>query len=969
MPFDGVLFGSRCMVAKEAHTSPAAKQAIVDAKGLQDHEWEKTYLPPIEAAKLGGVLTVRSEMGEPIHKLATRGVILWAELDKTLFSLPKEALKARLEDKQLRVDLIRRLNADFQKPWFGRTTSGKVVELPEMSYGDVMHRFVELMFIKHQQRWIDPSYRKLTLDFIRRVIQRFAANAVDVAARFQLVDKDERLDTHPLSVVKDVLAVFRQATTQLLDARDRRYFLELCKRSGQKPVPFIPILSEDFELWFKKDSLWQSENLDAVVDGDVGRVCILQGPVATRTITVSDQPIKDILDSVHEGLINRLMADIHHVEEHEIRIVQWFNNATTERPELEAGKGTLQDVTLMPAGHIRGYHISAGPDAVMPDHGEWISLLTDGRDPWLNTFLKTEIFVQSRRFESNPIRRLLAPRPDMIVEVTDAEAPNGTMLVMKENIGNGHVAAMRIGPIAGDTIPVKLVEHRTVSGKVAALRLAYIYRPGCSYAPIHQVLEPQNLRIRQFYNEIWFGEHALPLDVTAEGARFNGDTVNITARAIKELTVELGNKSEAYIPRPGRAALAPLDFAVVVAWKALMAPLVHAIDADLLRLVHLSNSFSVVPGSQPFREGQSFHSSSEITAVVIQDSGKMVEVQATIYGEDSKPLMHITSQFLYRGAYTDFQNTFKHTTEPEFSVQMKSAAHVAVLKAKPWFFLDSEVPDDKLIGSTLLFRLQTRTKYQDTAVFSSIETSGTVYLMLMATGQSSPMGSVKYATTNPSKGNPVIEYLCRTGSKLNQPVPLEHPTSIPGHNKTPLAFRAAASNENYARVSGDFNPIHVSRMISDYAKLPGTITHGMHVSGQVRSLVETHVGSDRMREYRTEFVGMVLPGDTIEVRLRHVAMLAGCKVIDFEAVKVDEGDTEKVLSGRAIVEQPATAYVFTGQGSQEQGMGMDLYERSAVAREVWDRADSHLLDTFGGFFSSPFFNTVPCYSRILVLSY
>ena len=32
MPFDGVLFGSRCMVAKEAHTSKMAKQAIVDAQ-------------------------------------------------------------------------------------------------------------------------------------------------------------------------------------------------------------------------------------------------------------------------------------------------------------------------------------------------------------------------------------------------------------------------------------------------------------------------------------------------------------------------------------------------------------------------------------------------------------------------------------------------------------------------------------------------------------------------------------------------------------------------------------------------------------------------------------------------------------------------------------------------------------------------------------------------------------------------
>jgi fatty acid synthase subunit beta len=39
---------------------------------VDDKDWEKTYKGPA-----GGVLTVRSEMGEPIHKLATRGVQFW----------------------------------------------------------------------------------------------------------------------------------------------------------------------------------------------------------------------------------------------------------------------------------------------------------------------------------------------------------------------------------------------------------------------------------------------------------------------------------------------------------------------------------------------------------------------------------------------------------------------------------------------------------------------------------------------------------------------------------------------------------------------------------------------------------------------------------------------------------------------------------------------------------------------------
>ena len=33
--------------------------------------------------------------------------------------------------------------------------------------------------------------------------------------------------------------------------------------------------------------------------------------------------------------------------------------------------------------------------------------------------------------------------------------------------------------------------------------------------------------------------------------------------------------------------------------------------------------------------------------------------------------------------------------------------------------------------------------------------------------------------------------------------------------------------------------------------------------------------------------------------------------------------------------------------SQEQGMGMDLYDSSPIAKEVWDRADKYLMDTYG----------------------
>lgn len=57
MPYDGFLYASRVMVAKEAHTSLSVKQLIVAAPGVDDDKWEGTY-----DKETGGIITVRSEL-------------------------------------------------------------------------------------------------------------------------------------------------------------------------------------------------------------------------------------------------------------------------------------------------------------------------------------------------------------------------------------------------------------------------------------------------------------------------------------------------------------------------------------------------------------------------------------------------------------------------------------------------------------------------------------------------------------------------------------------------------------------------------------------------------------------------------------------------------------------------------------------------------------------------------------------
>ena len=588
MPFDGVLFGSRVMTAKEAHTSPNAKKAIVDAPGLDDADWEKTY-----KGAAGGVITVRSEMGEPIHKLATRGVLFWAEMDQKIFSLDKA--KRVPELKKNRDHIIKKLNDDFQKVWFGRNSKGESVDLEDMTYAEVVRRMVDLMFVKHEKRWIDKSLAKLTGDFIRRVEERFTSST----GKGSLIQNYAELD-NPFPVVEKVLAAYPEAEKQLINAQDVQHFILLCQRRGQKPVPFVPVLDETFEFFFKKDSLWQSEDLEAVVDQDVGRTCILQGPMSVKYSTIVDEPIKDILDGVHEGHIQMLLKDKYDGDESKIPISEYFGGKLLEASD----EVDVEGLTVSELKDKVIYRLSAAPSATLPDIDPWMSLLAGKSYSWRHAFFTADVFIQGKRFQTNPMHRVFAPTPGLMVEITHPEDPSKTVITVKEPQQSGKfVQTVEVGPLANGEIVVKLIEDRTATHEPVALPFRFTYHPETGYAPIREVMESRNDRIKEFYYKIWFGDADVPFD-TAVTSRFDGGRATVTSEAINDFVHAVGNTGEAFVDRPGKEVFAPMDFAIVVGWKAITKPIFpRTIDGDLLKLVHLSNGFRMVPGASPLKKG------------------------------------------------------------------------------------------------------------------------------------------------------------------------------------------------------------------------------------------------------------------------------------------------------------------------------------------------------------------------------
>ncbi|CDK24222.1 unnamed protein product [Kuraishia capsulata CBS 1993] len=905
MPFDGVLFGSRVMTAKEAKTSPDAKKAIAACSGVDDSQWESSYKKPT-----GGIVTVRSEMGEPIHKIATRGVMFWKEMDDTIFNLPKAKLKDALEKK--RDHIIAKLNADFQKPWFGKNADG-VCDIQDMTYKEVAERMVELMYVRKSSRWIDVSLRNFTGNYLRRVEERFSKKAgPSVIQSFSALDA-------PDAALETVFKAYPAATTQLINEQDCDFFLSSCQSPSQKPVPFVPILDERFEFFFKKDSLWQSEDLEAVVDGDVQRTCILHGPVAAKFTNVTEEPIAEILDSIHEGHIAKLLASNYSGDASAIPVVQYFGKSlNVEAPTAVAGCSIEGDTYTVTCPFIK-------PEA-------WYSLLAGDKLSWRHAFLTAERLVQGYNHVANPAKAVLKPFKGLTVKISN------DVITAYDKI-HGKLSEVAVISHSGSTIKMELIEHRTQDGKAVGLPLLYTYEPSDGFAPIIEVMEGRNERIKQFYWKLWFGSSS-PVDLDFNVHEpIDGGSVTITSQAIAELTHAVGNSCEDFVPREGGEQLAPMDFAIIIGWKAIMKSIFpKTVDGDILRLVHLSNSYKMFPNAAPLKKGDVVSTTSEVSSVVNAENGKTVEVVGTLF-RDGEKVMEVASQFFYRGKYLDFENTFQNKPEDPVQISLATSKDVAVLRSKEWFHLDSDID---LLNKVLTFRCQTSVTYRSEKVFSSVKTTGQVFLELPSK-EIKQIAEVLYESGT-SHGNPVTDYLARNGSTIEQPIMFENPIPLSGE----LLSKAPGTNETYAAVSGDYNPIHVSRIFASYANLPGTITHGMYSSAAVRSLVEMWAASNvasRVRAFKANFVGMVLPNDQLSTKLEHVGMINGRKIVKIESKKVESGET--VLLGEAEIDQPVSTFVFTGQGSQEQGMGMDLYGSSEVARSVWDRADRHFVENYG----------------------
>ncbi|KAJ1925111.1 fatty acid synthase alpha subunit Lsd1 [Coemansia sp. S17] len=922
MPFDGILLGSRVMVAKEAGTSLAAKELIVAASGLSDAEWHKTYDGPS-----GGVMTLTSEYGELNHILANRAVLLGLDLRSTVFSQPREKHAALLLARK--DEIITRLNSDYFRPWFGRKADGRVVDLEEMTYTEVIGRLVELMYVRHQQRWIHESYHRVVLDFVARTERRLGTDLPEMSI------VPELQDVPPAELAQSFTDKYPVAKSQLLHSEDIQFFVGICKRRGQKPVPFIVILDADFAGMFHKDSLWQSEDLDAVVGQDPQRVVIQQGPVAARYSTIVNEPVKDILDGVYHGHIAALLGRDYGGDAASVPVVKCIG-AQPVAVTLPAS------VTVQETDSMRTYQLPSDQDQLQ-DLDLWLYALTGPTNSWMRALLTAPVIVNGSIYVDNFIPRVLRPRPGHVVTVlADKRQPQSLEVVD----GSG-ILAVRIERHSDSRIELN-VYHRVPSGTTSLCRM-FAYQPQQPLTPIHFILEGHAARMRKLHMELLVDNADVPTEcseISGTDCKLRSDGFVITREHVRAFCLNVGNQSKHYCRETNGKLLAPMDF-LTVSTTPNLTRMLHSktVTNDLFKILHLSNKYRIVDGAPMLRVGESVSSELVVGGLVNTPIGRKVRLFIKLY-TCGQNIATMESVFLYRDDFIDIDRTFDHVLDQRFIIRLATAEDVAALEAKEWFVYCENVSASVSPGSDIEFCLDSKYRFMSESVYSSVLTTGRAFIRALS-GRLVHIANI-YFECGVSAKDLVVEYL-RRHQATPEDLLFDHdgyPLVSLDHAQQPQVT-VPDSNWEYARVSADGNPIHTNPYIADIAGLPGPITHGLWTSASTRALVEYYAADDepeRIRMYQTSFVGMVLPKDQLRTELFHVGMKGGRMLVKGVTSKVGGGP---VLECTAEIEQPATAYVFTGQGSQEAGMGMELYKQSAAARDVWDRAEQHMVAKYG----------------------
>lgn len=295
MPLDGVLVGTAAMATKEATTTAAVKQLLVDTPGTPDWVGAGTAT--------GGMASGRSQLGADIHEIDNTASRTGRLLDEVAGDA--EAVAARRDEIIAAID-------GTAKPYFG--------DVAGMTYAQWLRRYVELavgdprrpafdcgsdlgeaITAATASSWLDITWRDRFEEMLHRAEARL--HPTDQGAIPTLFGEAGVLENAD-AAVGALIDAYPAAEYAVLHPADVSFFTALCKTPG-KPVNFVPVIDADVRRWWRSDSLWQAHDPRYSAD----QVCVIPGTVAVAGITKVDEPVGELLDRFEKATTDALLRD------------------------------------------------------------------------------------------------------------------------------------------------------------------------------------------------------------------------------------------------------------------------------------------------------------------------------------------------------------------------------------------------------------------------------------------------------------------------------------------------------------------------------------------------------------------------------------------------------------------------------------------------------------------------------------
>jgi fatty acid synthase subunit beta len=710
--------------------------------------------------------------------------------------------------------------------------------------------------------------------------------------------------------------------------------------------------------------------------------------------TKVNEPAREILDNMNDGIIDYVLGKqgvARDSAEIPTTDVLWSALDSAGYEPSAASSVTVEyDAAAIAAAAAAA--AAAEESGAKASHQQWYervvkSAATIGCASWLRAALLAEDVVDRKKWVANPLRRLLAPArgQTLVLSATQGQVTSLKVYSSATKLALDEASVtFDAQPLSAESASIPVVvtiidrppAEDGVEQDAVTLSLRMRFNPLTPAMPLQWSQKEMSDDLREFYRALWSLDPSAFDDTADESVRRG--TCALSKAKVAALNGAVGQPTSAYAAVAVNAEAEAIksqwvttDAAITIAWKPMMeCLLMQGVGGNLLDLVHLSNSyewlFSESADRFPIGFEEEIAIAAEIVELTTSATGKTIAIKSTL-ARDGVAFFVVLGRFFIRGDLgTEVgQRKFKKD-DVALTVNLPNVIEAEVLRAKPWLSLVEGGAEKLGADATVRFSLAcTEWPAEDGTL--TIEVRGDVdVLERNAEGYITPtkVGSVAFSQ-DAMVSNPVVAYVERLrvasfaaldtqGKNSHRLFETEDETATTlfgddGYNMLAAPYESTAPTDTvvYSTASSDLNPIHRSRYMAELAGLPRCIVHGMWTFATSRRVVEVNLcGGDQrnLRHFSASFQAMVMPGERLWTQLRHIGFRRGRKVVE---VTTSNAKGITVLTGRAEVEPGTTAYVFTGQGSAAKGMGMDLYESSPAAKELWDNADAHLQKTYG----------------------